>query len=65
MTVCQNLTDSLSEGDVIDAFITDYSKVFDLVPHYHLLTKLAASSVVPRRVVLVREFLVGRKQRLV
>jgi hypothetical protein len=44
--------------------ITDFSKVSVLVPHHRQLTKLAASSVVSRIVVLARKFLVGRTQRL-
>ena len=36
----------------------------DLVPHDRLLTKLAASGVDSRVVVWVREFLVGRTQRV-
>jgi len=37
--------DSLDEGVGIDANIIDFSKVFDLVPHDRLLTKLAALGV--------------------
>ena len=46
----------------IDPIILDFSKAFDLVSHDRLLTKLAASGVDSRVVVLVREFLVGRTQ---
>ena len=51
-------------GVGIDAIIIDFSEAFDLVPHDWLLTKLAASSVVSSLVVWVREFLVGRTQRV-
>ena len=42
----------------------DFSKAFDLVSHDRLLMKLAASGVDSRIVVWVREFLVGRTQRV-
>ena len=51
-------------GVGIDAIIIDFSKAFDLVLRDWLLTKLAASGVDPRVVVWVREFLVGRTQRV-
>jgi len=54
----------LNEGVGIDAIIIDSSKLFDLVPHDRLLTKLAASGLDSRLVVWVRDFLVGRTQRL-
>jgi len=56
--------DSLEEGVGIDAYIIDFSKAFDLVPHDRLLTKLAASGVDSRIVVWVREFLVSRTQKV-
>jgi hypothetical protein len=64
ITVCQDIADSLDEGVSIDAIIIDFSKAFDLVPHDRLLMKLAASGVDSRLVVWVREFLVGRTQRV-
>jgi hypothetical protein len=60
--VCQDVAETLDEGVSIDAIIIDFSKAFDLVHHDRLLTKLAASGVVSRVVVWVREFLVGRTQ---
>jgi len=62
--VCQNIADNLEERFGIDAIIIDFSKAFGLVPHDRLLTKLAASGVDSRVVVLVKELLVGRKQRV-
>jgi len=47
-----------------DMIIIDFSKAFDLVPHDRLLTKLEASGMDSRVVVWVREFLVGRTQRV-
>jgi hypothetical protein len=50
VTVCQDIADSLDEGERIDAIIIDFSKAFDLVPRDRLLTKIMAS-VVDSRVV--------------
>ena len=60
----QDIADSLGEGVGIDAIIIDFPKAFDLIPHDQLLTKLEVSGVDSRVVVWVREFLVGRTQRV-
>ena len=62
--MCPDTAQSLDEGVGIDAIILDFSKAFVLVPHYRLLTKLAASGVDLIVVVWVREFLIGRTQRV-
>jgi hypothetical protein len=64
ITVCQDIADSLDNGDRIDAIIIDFSKAFDLVPHGRLLTKLANSGVNPRVVVLIGGFLLCRTQKV-
>jgi hypothetical protein len=64
ITACQDIADSLDEGVSIDAIIMDFVKAFDLVPHDRLLMKLAASGVDSRIVAWVREFLLGRTQRV-
>ena len=61
--MCQDIADSLDEGVGTDAIIIDFSKAFDLFPHDRLLKKLATLGM-DGRVVLVREFVVGRKQRV-
>jgi len=48
ITVCQDIADPLDEGVCTDAIIMDYSKVFNLVHHDRLLTKLSASGVISR-----------------
>ena len=48
----------------IDAIIIDFSKAFDLASHDKLLTKIAATGVKLRVAVLVKEFLLGRLQRV-
>jgi hypothetical protein len=64
ITVCQDIAGSLDNGGRIDAIIIDFLKAFDLVPHDWLLTKAAASRVDSRVVVWIREFLLGRTQRV-
>jgi hypothetical protein len=64
ITVCRDIADSLDNGDRIDAIIVDISKAFDLVPHGRLLTKIANSGVDAWVVVWIREFLLGRTQRV-
>jgi len=64
ITVCQDIADSLDNGDKTDAVIVDFSKGFDLVPHGRLLTKIANSGVDSRVMVWIREFLLGHTQRV-
>jgi len=64
ITVCQDIADSLDNGDRIDAIIIDFSKDFELVSHGRLLTKIANSGVDSRVVVWIKEFLLGRTQRV-
>jgi hypothetical protein len=54
VTVCQDIADSLDEGERIYAIIIDFSKAFDLVPHDRLLTKIVASGMDSRVVAWVR-----------
>jgi hypothetical protein len=63
-TVRQDIADVLKNGDMIDAYIVDFSKAFDLVPHGRLLTNIANSGVDSRLVVWIRELLLGRTQRV-
>ena len=51
-------------GVGIDAIIIDFGKAFDLVPHDRLPRKLAALGEDSMVVIWVREFLLGRKQRV-
>jgi len=64
ITECKDTADSLDNGDKIDAIIVDFSKAFDTVPHGRLLTKIANSGLDSRVVVRIREFLLGRTQRV-
>ena len=64
ITVCHDFADSVDNGDRIDAIIIDFSEAFDLVPHGRLLMKIAYSGVDSGVVVWIREFLLGRRQRV-
>jgi hypothetical protein len=64
VTVCQDIADLLDEGVRTDAIIIDFSKAFDLVPHDRLLTKIAATGVDWMVVMWIKEFLLGRSQRV-
>jgi hypothetical protein len=48
----------------MDGIATDVSRVFELVPHDWLPTKVEASSVVSTVAVWLGKFLVGRTQRV-
>jgi len=63
-TVCQDIADSLDNEDRIDPIVIEFSEVFDLVPHGRLLTKIANSGVGSRVILWIREFLLGRMQRI-
>ena len=64
VTVCQDVADALDEGIRTDGIVIDFSKAFDLVPHDRLLTKIAETGVDLRVVIWVKEFLLGRSQRV-
>ena len=64
VTVCQDIVDSVDNGDRTDAIIIDFSKAFDLVAHGRLFMKIANSGMDSRVVVWIREFLLGHTQRV-
>jgi hypothetical protein len=66
IAVYQDIANYFEEGVLIDSIIIiiEFPKAFDFVPYYRLLTKLFASEVDSRVVVWVREFFVGRTQRV-
>ena len=64
ITVCQDIVVSLDNGVTFDVIIFDFSKTFDLFPQGRLLTQIANSGVDSTVVLWIREFLLGRKQRV-
>ena len=64
ITVCQDIADSLDEAIRLDAIIVDFSKAFDRVPHDRLLKKIVDTDVDLRVVAWIKEFLLGRLQRV-
>ena len=57
-------TEILDTGSPIDAVYLDFSKAFDSVPHIRLLTKLESYGVTGNTLHWIKDFLVGRKQRV-
>jgi len=64
ISACQDIADSMNNGDRIDAIVIDFSKAFDLVPRDQLLMKTVISGMDLRVVAWVRELLLGRMQRV-
>ena len=64
ISVCQDIADSLDNGDKIDAIIVEFSKAFDLVPYGRLLAKIAKAGVDSRVIGLIKEFLSDPMQRV-
>ena len=54
ITVCQDIADSMDNGDRIDAIVIDFWKASDLVPHDRQLMKIAISGVDSRVIAWVR-----------
>ena len=62
--VLDDWTSYLDNGIPVDAIYLDFSKAFDSVPHERLLHKLEAYGVSGRVKDWIRDFLIGRKQRV-
>jgi len=62
ITVCQDIADSMDNGDRIDAIVINFSKAFELVPQDWLLMKIVILGMDSRLVAWVRVFLLGRTQ---
>ena len=65
LVVLEKWTATIEEGTSIDAIYLDFKKAFDSVPHERLLIKLAAYGVQGNLLNWIRQFLSGRKQRVV
>ena len=57
-------TEMLDDGDPVDDVYLDFWKAFDSVPHQRLLCKLKAYGINGQITKWIRNFLVGRKQRV-
>ena len=64
LVVLEIWTEMLDEGDPVDAVYLDFRKVFDSVPHQRLLGKLKAYGINGKITKWIRNFLVGRQQRV-
>ena len=64
ITVYQDIADSVDNGDKIYTIIVEFSKAFELVSHGWLVRKIANSGVISPVAVWIREFLLGRTQRV-
>jgi len=64
ITVCQDIADSMNNGNRIDTIVINFSKAFDLIPNYRLLMKIVILGMYMRVVAWVREFLLGLMQRV-
>ena len=60
-----DLARGLRDGEQIDAVLLDFSKAFDRVPHERLLHKLHFLGVRGNLLLWIRDFLMGRTQRVV
>ena len=58
-------TELLDSGASIDVIYLDFKKAFDTVPHQRLLRKLKAYGITGEVLEWVRDFLSGRRQRVV
>lgn len=59
------MTQWVDEGDCVDVLYLDFQKAFDKVDHGRLLVKLAAAGVEGNLWRWIRDWLTGRKQRVV
>jgi len=56
---------ALDSGFGVDVIYLDYSKAFDSVPHLRLLSKLQSYGINGKLLLWIKNFLIGRKQRVV
>jgi hypothetical protein len=64
LSVLDNWTSCLDDGIPVDVMYLDFSKAFDCVAHERLLTKLESYGIRGKVKNWIRDFLVGRRQRV-
>jgi len=65
LLVMEEWVDILEEGYPMDVIYLDFRKAFDSVPHQRLLNKLQAYGIKGKLLAWIRNFLTGRRQRVV
>ena len=65
LTVLDDWTSALEDGDNLDAFYMDFAKAFDSVPHQRLLVKLKGYGIGGTVLQWFDAFLSGRRKRVV
>ena len=65
LTVVDDWTSALADGDNLDALYMDFAKAFDSVPHQRLLVKLKGYGLSGTVLQWIDAFLSGRRQRVV
>jgi hypothetical protein len=61
----EKVAEMLDKGEPVDVIYLDFQKAFDKVPHQRLLAKLKAIGIRGRLLNWIRQWLSGRKQRVV
>jgi Reverse transcriptase (RNA-dependent DNA polymerase) len=64
LKVVDKITELLDQGVPVDMVYLDFVKAFDTVPHKRLTKKLDGYGVTGNLLEWIREFLEGRKQRV-
>jgi hypothetical protein len=59
------VAEKLDSGEPVDVIYLDFQKAFDKVPHERLLSKLKAIGINGKLLRWIRQWLTGRKQRVV
>ena len=59
------MAEKLDSGETVDVIYLDFQKAFDKVPHERLLSKLKAIGINGNLLRWIRQWLTGRKQRVV
>jgi hypothetical protein len=64
LSTLDDWTRILDEGEPVDAVYLDFAKAFDSVPHERMLRKVQALGIGGNVLQWIRDFLVGRRQRV-